>query len=170
MVRSADTQAKLGNLSREGQPNRNGEKSNSNESRFYGKKSQDSNDRGPYDRGQGSSNGNKQGQSSQRGGFNGQQDRDDRYKCKQGNAPANANPGSSGFNTNRGGYVESVLVNPTLKEPGIGVRLKYFASVWNSVSRYPWILGAVSEGLRLEFTSVPFQLPKPSNMCMNASQ
>lgn len=54
MVRSADTQAKLGNLSREGQPNRNGGKSNSRESRFFGRRGHDPSGKSiVHDRGQG---------------------------------------------------------------------------------------------------------------------
>ena len=170
MVKSADTQAKLGNLSREGQPNRNGGKSNSKESRFKGRRGDQNGKDSTGGRGQGSSNtdhGYDNGQ--HRGGFNGQQDRDDRNN-HQGNATVSFNNPPSGSNTNRRGYVENVLIHTSCKIPRIGGRLKLFASAWNAVSKDPWVLNSVSDGFRLEFKSSPFQATTPSNMSMNAAQ
>lgn len=86
------------------------------------------------------------------------------------NPTVNFNPGPSGFNTTRGGYVECVPVHHSLKFPLIGGRLRFFATEWSTVSGDPWVLSTVSVGLKLEFTSVPSQVMISLNMCMNAAQ
>ncbi|KZS12013.1 Uncharacterized protein APZ42_023097 [Daphnia magna] len=143
MVRSADTQAKFGHLSREGQPNRYGGKTNSRESRFFGRRGHDHSGKSfVYDRWQGGTDSHHLAyRTNQRAGFNGQQDRDERSSQQH-----------------------------SFKFPLIGDRLRFFVAELSTVSGDPWVLSTVSVGLKLEFTSAPFQVASPLNMRMNAAQ
>lgn len=51
-----------------------------------------------------------------------------------------------------------------------GVPIARFHFAWEEITKDPWVLSTVAEGLSLEFTSVPSQSHIPENAHMNPSQ
>lgn len=58
---------------------------------------------------------------------------------------------------------------PLSPAPKVGAILKSFASSWNNISKDPWILLKVADGLQLEFISFPTQFARPSEGLMSES-
>lgn len=50
--------------------------------------------------------------------------------------------------------------------PPIGDRLRFFVDHWHSISNDPWIIQSVSEGIQIDFESLPFQSHFQGNMQM----
>jgi hypothetical protein len=160
MVKSADTVKKLASL---GQPDRvggcnrstqqPGQRAGTSGSNFY---------REAAGSGYGDRN-NFYGAGSQRsrGGFN--------------NGRSNYQGRASHNFDGRGGYVHSfdsvIPLSPMATmipvTSQIAGRIRFFCSNWSKISNDPWVLSVVSEGLKLEFTSTPFQLEPSSNMQMS---
>ncbi|KAK4002379.1 hypothetical protein OUZ56_004210 [Daphnia magna] len=81
----------------------------------------------------------------------------------ENNTAQHPNAGSSRSFSNRGRYVSNLKsdsskpVPTTEKEILVGARISSGAERWAEISSDPWILGVVTSGLRLEFSSYPIQ-------------
>ena len=49
-------------------------------------------------------------------------------------------------------------------------RLRFFVDFWQTISKDPWIIQSVSEGVKINFLSPPFQAHSQSNMHMGKIQ
>jgi hypothetical protein len=52
----------------------------------------------------------------------------------------------------------------------VGARLYKFVDFWKSLSKDPWILSSVRDGIKIDFTSPPFQTAAGRNLKMGKSQ
>ena len=98
-------------------------------------------------RGRGNFNQPSQGRPSQR--------RDDNNR-----PPNNFNGGTGGYTR----YANSASV------VHIGGRLQSFARAWARVVKDPWVLSTITEGLKIDFKSKPFQHQQPTEIPMGATQ
>jgi hypothetical protein len=100
----------------------------------------------------GSSRGGHYGGSFNNGGFN------------RGGAARN-----NTFNNNR--YVSDLSVPLVILDSVIvGARLCHYVEFWKSLSKDPWILSSVKEGVKIDFISPPFQTVAGRNMKMGKIQ
>ncbi|KAK4021224.1 hypothetical protein OUZ56_003143 [Daphnia magna] len=51
-----------------------------------------------------------------------------------------------------------------------GARLGYFEVFWSSLSKDPWVMSSIREGVKIDFSSIPFQTIAGSNMPMGKDQ
>ncbi len=51
----------------------------------------------------------------------------------------------------------------------VGARLYKFVDFWKSLSKDPWILSSVRDGVKIDFISPPFQTAAGCNMKMGKS-
>jgi hypothetical protein len=76
---------------------------------------------------------------------------------------------SSSFNNNR--YVSDSSVSSLgVDSVKVGARLCKFVDFWKSLSKDPWILSSVRDGIKIDFTSPPFQTAAGRNLKMGKSQ
>ena len=94
----------------------------------------------------------------------------------ENNTAQHPNAGSLRSFSNRGRYVSNLKsdsskpVPTTEKEILVGARISSGAERWAEISSDPWILGVVTSGLKLEFSSYPIQDITPANTILGASQ
>ena len=58
-------------------------------------------------------------------------------------------------------YVNS-LPNFNITDSFVGGRLLHFAGAWTEITKDPWVLSAVSNGVAIDFLAEPFQLANPT--------
>jgi hypothetical protein len=58
-----------------------------------------------------------------------------------------------------------ILSTPNVVE--IGARLSLFADRWPEVTDDPWVLDTVTDGLKIDFISEPFQRSSPRDVSMS---
>ncbi|KAI9551304.1 hypothetical protein GHT06_002504 [Daphnia sinensis] len=82
---------------------------------------------------------------------------------------------TEGFRNNK--QKSSQRYVPVLSEPKqaacsspIGGRLRFFVHFWHSISNDPWIIQSISEGVKIDFVSPPFQSHYQGNMLMGKNQ
>ncbi|KZS16152.1 Uncharacterized protein APZ42_018153 [Daphnia magna] len=77
------------------------------------------------------------------------------------------NGGNRGGNFSGGRNSTEVFRNNKQKS---SQRLRFFVHFWHSISNDPWIIQSLSEGVKIDFVSPPFQSHYQSNMLMGKDQ
>jgi hypothetical protein len=67
----------------------------------------------------------------------------------------------------RWSFINSPSLPVISPPPSVGGRLRFFASVWASITDDPWVLDTISNGLDIDFISVPVQTARPRDIGMS---
>ncbi|KZS20361.1 Uncharacterized protein APZ42_012970 [Daphnia magna] len=93
-----------------------------------------------------------------------------------GGHSGNYDTSANTFNRSRGNpssfRSENLLcaVSPLDSPPIVGGRLRHFVESWKTLSKDPWILQSISQGVKLDFLASPYQACSQTNMEMEESQ